>query len=96
VDRPDAFDDGNAHYEVRIDGRLSETLLAELEVAEVADLTTGIVVGVRDEAALHGLLRRIENLGLEIVSIQRTDRTTAPAVGLSVTARVPAPQAPTD
>jgi hypothetical protein len=73
VKHPDDIADSYSRYEVRIDGRLSETLLAELEVAEITDMTTGIVVGVRDEAALHGLLRRIEALGLEIVSIQRTD-----------------------
>jgi hypothetical protein len=73
VKGPHDVADGFGCYEVRFDGRLSETLLAELEVDEITDMTTGIVVRVRDEAALHGLLRRIETLGLELVSIQRTD-----------------------
>jgi hypothetical protein len=72
VKRPDDIADGFASYEVRIDGRLSETLLTELKIAEVTDLTTGIIFKVRDEAALHGFLRRIETLGLELISIQRT------------------------
>jgi hypothetical protein len=68
----DDVDDGCTRYEVRINGRLSETLIAELKAAEITDMTTGIVVEIRDEAALHGLLRRIETLGLELISIQRT------------------------
>jgi hypothetical protein len=71
----DHQDDVCTCYEVRFNGRLSETLIAELEAAEVADLTTGIVVEVHDEAALHGLLRRIEALGLELISIQSIHRT---------------------
>jgi hypothetical protein len=70
--RSDDIADCFASYEVRIDGGLSKTLLAELEIAEITDITTGIIVRVRDEAALHGLLRRIETLGLELISIQRT------------------------
>jgi hypothetical protein len=60
-------------YEVRISGRLSESLIDELTAAEIIDTTTGIVVEVSDEAALNGLLRRLETLGLELISIQRTD-----------------------
>jgi hypothetical protein len=72
VDHHDDVDDGCTRYEVRLNGRLSETLIAELEAAEITDLTTGIIIEVDDEAALHGLLRRIETLGLELISIQRT------------------------
>ena len=45
----------------------------ELTAAEIIDTTTGIVLEVSDEAALNGLLRRLEALGLELISIQRTD-----------------------
>lgn len=60
-------------YEVRIVGRLSESLVDELTAAEIIGVTTGIVLEVSDEAALNGLLRRLETLGLELISIQRTD-----------------------
>jgi hypothetical protein len=60
-------------YEVRIGGRLSESLIDELTAAEIIDTTTGIVVEVTDEAALNGLLRRLETFGLELISVQRTD-----------------------
>lgn len=62
-----------AQYEVRINGRLSESLVDELTAAEIIDVTTGIVLEVCDEAALNGLLRRLETLGLELISIQRID-----------------------
>jgi hypothetical protein len=72
VGRQNDLDDGCTRYEVRVNGRLSETLISELTAAEITDMTTGFIVEVRDEAALHGLLRRIETLGLELISIQRT------------------------
>jgi hypothetical protein len=60
-------------YEVRVKGQLSEAFAVELAEAEISDLTTGIVFALPDEAALHGLLRRIEALGLELVSVQPVD-----------------------
>jgi uncharacterized protein YqgV (UPF0045/DUF77 family) len=51
-------------------------LAAELEQqhlkASVAPVET-VVEGALDEAALHGLLRRIESLGLELVEVRRVD-----------------------
>ena len=61
----------NARYEVRVRGRVSDLLLAELGVEDETTLTTSIIVEVSDEAALHGLLRRVEALGIELVSIQK-------------------------
>lgn len=60
----------NARYEVRVRGRVSDLLLAELGVEDETTLTTSIIVEVSDEAALYGLLRRVEALGIELVSIQ--------------------------
>ena len=60
-------------YEVRINGRVSELLVEELTAAEIIDVTTGIVLEVSDEAALNGLLRRLETLCLELISVQRID-----------------------
>lgn len=59
-----------ARYEVRVRGRVSDLLLAELGVVEESTMTTSMIVEVSDEAALHGLLRRVEALGIELVSIQ--------------------------
>ena len=57
-------------YEVRVRGRVSDLLLAELGVGEETTVTTSMIVEVSDEAALYGLLRRVEALGIELVSIQ--------------------------
>jgi hypothetical protein len=55
---------------VRVRGCLSDLLLTELGVEEEAGVTSSIIVEVSDEAALHGLLRRVEALGIELVSVQ--------------------------
>ncbi|MDD9370397.1 MAG: hypothetical protein PV358_09815 [Acidimicrobiales bacterium] len=62
-------------YEVRVRGKLSRTLALEFEQlalsAEVAPVETVLSGPVEDQAALHGLLRRIESLGLELLEVRR-------------------------
>ena len=67
----ETFEKSDGQFEVRIFGRLTASLVEELTSAEIAPVTTGFTVVTSDEAALHGLLRRIEALGLEIESITR-------------------------
>lgn len=62
-----------ATYEIRLRGRVTDWLLAEL-----GDLDATVVAGdtllhgpVRDQAALHGLLDRIQALGLELVEVRQ-------------------------
>jgi hypothetical protein len=60
-------------YEIRIRGRVRPALLedfAELEQS-VAKVETVLHGPVADQAALHGLLHRIEALGLELVEVRR-------------------------
>jgi hypothetical protein len=63
-------------YEIRLKGRLTRPLAAEFEQQQlttaVAPVET-VVEGPLDDAALHGLLRRIEALGLELVEVRRVD-----------------------
>ena len=63
------------HYEVRVRGRLNRTLASEFEelalAARVAPIETVLSGPVEDQAALHGLLRRIESLGLELLEVRR-------------------------
>ena len=72
-------------YEVRVRGRLSRTLAAEFEqlalAANVEPVETVISGPVEDQAALHGLLRRIESLGLELVELRRFPPTEAAPEG---------------
>ncbi len=67
-------------YEIRLKGRLTKPLAAEFEQqqlkAAVAPVET-VVEGPLDDAALHGLLRRIEALGLELIEVRRVDDARA-------------------
>jgi hypothetical protein len=64
---------GGGSYEIRIKGRLSDSLLAAFE-GLTATVETGETVlhgRVRDQAALYGLLDRVQSLGLELVEVRR-------------------------
>jgi hypothetical protein len=69
--------------EVKVRGRLSPTLAAEFEELSLKAVTepveTMLYGSVEDQAALHGLLRRIEALGLELVEVRRRKVATPPA-----------------
>ena len=60
-------------YEIRIKGRLSDSLLAAFEGldASVEPVETVLHGPVADQAALYGLLDRIQALGLELVEVRR-------------------------
>jgi hypothetical protein len=71
--------------EVRIRGRLSPVLRAEFEELGLAEeprpAETALHGLVVDQAALHGLLRRIEALGLELVELRRCPPPPHPSSG---------------
>jgi hypothetical protein len=60
-------------YEIRVRGRLTDSLLAAFEGmrASVEPVETVLHGPVRDQAALHGLLDQIQALGLELVEVRR-------------------------
>jgi len=62
-------------YEIKVSGRLSRTLAAEFAQldlsADTRPVETVIYGPVEDQAALYGLLRRIESLGLELLEVRR-------------------------
>lgn len=67
-----------ATYEVRLGGRLSSALIQQFGPLHPVDdggpgrpVETLLQGPVEDQAALHGLLRRIESLGLELVALRR-------------------------
>jgi hypothetical protein len=65
-----------AQFEVRVQGILDERWSAwfgGLEVRSEGEDVTLITGRVADQAALHGLLTRINDLGLTLVSVRRTD-----------------------
>jgi RimJ/RimL family protein N-acetyltransferase len=59
-------------YELRVGGHLDErwsTWFGALELAHEADGTTTLCGGVADQAELHGLLAKVRDLGVELVSV---------------------------
>ncbi|HKP98773.1 MAG TPA: hypothetical protein VJ735_00450 [Actinomycetes bacterium] len=64
---------GGGSYEIRIKGRLSDSLLTAFEglSATVEPVETVLHGPVPDQSSLHGLLDRIQSLGLELVEIRR-------------------------
>ncbi len=76
-------------YEVRFTGHLHERWAAwfdGLTVRQCSDGTTVISGPMADQAALHGLLQRVRDLGLPLLSVERVgtdapDPTELPANG---------------
>ncbi|HTE68144.1 MAG TPA: hypothetical protein VK942_05205 [Actinomycetes bacterium] len=64
---------GGGSYEIRIRGRLSDAVAAAFEglSATVEPVETVLHGPVRDQAALYGLLDRIQSLGLELLEVRR-------------------------
>jgi hypothetical protein len=62
-----------ASYEIRIRGRVGDSVLASFEDMDAAVRPTETVLTgtVSDQAHLHGLLERIQLLGLELVEVRR-------------------------
>lgn len=60
-------------YEIRIEGQVSEQVLSAFEGMEgfVQAKETVLRGPVIDQAALYGLLDRIQALGLELVEVRR-------------------------
>ena len=64
---------GGGSYEIRVKGRLSDSLVAAFEglTATVEPVETVLHGPIQDQSSLHGLLDRIQSLGLELVEIRR-------------------------
>jgi hypothetical protein len=64
------------HYEIRVEGELDarwSDWFEGLEVTSDASGQTTITGPVADQAALHGLLARVRDLGLKLVSVHPID-----------------------
>jgi hypothetical protein len=67
-----------AQYEIRVSGALSSSWSAWFEGLQVASDEHGqtTIAGlVADQAALHGLLAKVRDLGLELLEVRRTGGT---------------------
>jgi hypothetical protein len=60
-------------YEIRIQGHVGEALQAAFEdmTVTINPVETVLHGELLDQAALHGLLDRIQELGLEVVEVRR-------------------------
>ena len=64
------------HYEIRVKGVLGSGWSAWFDGLRVTDDERGqttIAGPVADQAALHGLLAKVRDLGLELLEVRRTD-----------------------
>jgi hypothetical protein len=63
----------SAHYEITVRGRLSVTLVAAFDGLFATAAPAGTVLcGELDQAALYGVLDRIDSLGLELLDVRRS------------------------
>jgi hypothetical protein len=63
-------------YEIRVQGRLDQRWAARFDGMQLTigpDGTTLIEGPVTDQAALHGLLARLRDLGVPLISVGRID-----------------------
>ena len=68
-----------SHYRITIQGTLDDSWSAwfdGLALARDADGTTTLAGAVRDQAALHGLLARVRDLGLTLLAVERVSMET--------------------
>ena len=69
------------HYEIRVEGRLGSSWADWFEGLEIRDepdlegvCRTTILSGTMDQAALHGTLSKIRDLGIRLLTVRITAR----------------------
>ena len=63
-------------YEIRVAGHLSDRrcrAFEPFEVRRLPDGTTSLLVTVRDQAALHALVARVRDLGIELIGLEKAE-----------------------
>ena len=65
----------STHYQITVRGRLSDSLASAFEGLTAMPSAAGTVIcgELPDQAALFGVLDRIESLGLELLAVCRTE-----------------------
>jgi len=58
-------------YEIVISGYIQDSWFEELDIIKQSDLTTKLRGHIVDQSALYGILRRINDLGVELISVNR-------------------------
>lgn len=68
-----------AGYRLRVDGHLDQhwsSWFGDLTLTQEDDGTTSLTGAVSDQAMLHGLLTKIRDLGVTLISVEIVDATT--------------------
>jgi hypothetical protein len=81
---------GPQHYEIRLKGHLHPrwaSRFAGLSITHEQDGTTTLAGPVVDQAALHGLLRNVRDLGLPLLSLCAVDWGQQPGATGTVAAK---------
>jgi len=62
-------------YEIRVEGRLSDTVTGVIEdfTASMKPAETILRGEIRDQAELHGVIGQLQSLGVELVEVRRLD-----------------------
>ena len=68
--------DERAHYRIRVRGTLPpswSTWFRDLTIIREANGDTTLTGPVTDQAALHGLISRIRDLGITLIAVERVE-----------------------
>jgi hypothetical protein len=76
-------------YEIRIKGRVSEEIASAFDglSVDVRPVETVLHGDITDQAALHGLLDRVADLGLELIEVRRLPDAPADSPAASAAPR---------
>lgn len=70
--------EGGEYYEIRVKGQLDpgwSEWFEDFSVTPLKEGETKISGWIQDQSALHGVLARIRNLNLTLISVTRVDRS---------------------
>jgi hypothetical protein len=88
---------GGGRCEIRVKGRLDPRWAAwfdGLSLSHERDGTTVIYGPVADQAALHGLLQKVRDLGLPLIAVTQVDPGSNPEPSTRTPVTGPRPQRP--
>jgi hypothetical protein len=71
----------STYYEIRVDGVLPPEALVDFDrlSASVHQVETVLHGPLQDQAALHGLLARLETFGVQVLEVRRLQADSEPA-----------------